>query len=188
MSYGRGYSPVIYGPGGTAQLIPSGGLNDSIGNPTGTPVGTIIANGSTSTPDGYLYCNGAAVSRTTYAGLFTAIASNFGEGDASTTFNVPELRGQFLRGQDDSEGVDPDAAGRSTNSSGGNTGDNVGSQQVDAFKSHLHNWDQGNAAASGSGAGVAGDAAGSASSAYISLTGGNETRPVNVGVRYYIKF
>lgn len=49
-------------------------------------------------PDGYLYCDGSAVSRTTYSELFAAIGTIYGAGDGSTTFNVPDLRGYFLRG------------------------------------------------------------------------------------------
>lgn len=57
-------------------------------------------------PTGYLKANGAAVSRTTYAALFAAIGTTFGTGDGSTTFNLPDLRGEFLRGFDDGRGID----------------------------------------------------------------------------------
>jgi len=57
-------------------------------------------------PTGWLKANGAAISRTTYSSLFSAISTNFGVGDGSTTFNVPDLRGEFLRAWDDSRGVD----------------------------------------------------------------------------------
>ena len=53
------------------------------------PAGTIISSGCSSTPTGYLYCNGSAVSRTTYANLFSAIGTTYGAGDGSTTFNLP---------------------------------------------------------------------------------------------------
>lgn len=61
------------------------------------PVGTILPyGGSTTPPSGYLLCNGAAVARTgTYAALFTAIGTNFGVGDNSTTFNLPDLIGRM---------------------------------------------------------------------------------------------
>lgn len=65
----------------------------------GNPVGTIIAyaaNGAI--PEGYLPCNGAAVSRTTYAALFAVIGTLYGEGDGSTTFNLPDLTDRFLEG------------------------------------------------------------------------------------------
>lgn len=57
-------------------------------------------------PSGWLKANGAAVSRTTYAGLFAAIGTVFGVGDGATTFNLPDLRGEFLRGWDDARGID----------------------------------------------------------------------------------
>ncbi|MBP3766545.1 MAG: tail fiber protein [Bacilli bacterium] len=63
-----------------------------------TPIGTIISYSTTNVPDGYLECNGQAVSRTEYAALFEKIGTTYGGGDGSTTFNVPNLRGEFLRG------------------------------------------------------------------------------------------
>jgi len=70
------------------------------------PAGTVIPYGSSSAPYGYIKCNGAAISRTVYADLFAAIGTNFGGGDGSTTFNVPDLRGEFIRGWDDGRGID----------------------------------------------------------------------------------
>lgn len=65
-----------------------------------TPIGTIISSGAAwdNPPAGYLFCGGQAVSRVAYAALFAIIGTTFGAGDGSTTFNVPELRGEFLRG------------------------------------------------------------------------------------------
>ncbi|MDG4650124.1 phage tail protein [Roseibacterium sp. SDUM158017] len=57
-------------------------------------------------PTGWLECDGSALSRTTYADLFAAIGVVWGSGDGSTTFNVPDLRGEFLRGWDNGRGVD----------------------------------------------------------------------------------
>ncbi|MBK5570103.1 MAG: tail fiber protein [Ensifer sp. SSB1] len=57
-------------------------------------------------PTGWLKANGAAVSRTTYADLFSKMGILFGAGDGSTTFNVPDLRGEWIRGWDDARGVD----------------------------------------------------------------------------------
>ncbi|WP_227105776.1 tail fiber protein [Chromobacterium rhizoryzae] len=57
-------------------------------------------------PEGWLKANGSAVSRTEYAALFAAIGTRFGVGDGSTTFNLPDLRGEFIRGWDDGRGVD----------------------------------------------------------------------------------
>jgi hypothetical protein len=86
------------------------------------PVSEIVALGTDETPKNFLYCDGSAVSRTTYAELYASIGTNFGEGDGSTTFNVPDLRGYFLRGQDDGTGTDPDAGSRTALNTGGNTG------------------------------------------------------------------
>lgn len=80
-----------------------------------------------SAPTGFLKANGAAVSRTTYAALYAAIGTTFGAGDGTTTFNVPDLRGEFIRGWDDGRGVD--------------TGRVFGSAQTDEFQSHTHSVD-----------------------------------------------
>lgn len=61
---------------------------------------------SPNAPSGWLKCNGAAISRTVYDNLFAAIGTTFGSGDGRTTFNLPDLRGEFLRGLDDGRGVD----------------------------------------------------------------------------------
>lgn len=75
-------------------------------------------------PAGYLKANGALVSRTTYAALFAAIGTVFGVGDGSTTFALPDLRGEFLRGWDDGRGID--------------TGRVFGSSQSEAVSPHSH--------------------------------------------------
>ena len=62
------------------------------------PIGCIQAYGGATAPSGWLICNGAAVSRTTYAALFTVIGTSFGAGDGTTTFNLPDLRNKFLEG------------------------------------------------------------------------------------------
>ena len=61
---------------------------------------------TTTVPSGYLECDGSAVSRTTYADLFSALGTTWGSGDGSTTFNIPDARGEFIRGWDNSRGVD----------------------------------------------------------------------------------
>lgn len=63
----------------------------------GVPAGTIINVAMNTAPTGYLKANGSAISRTTYAALFAAVGTTFGVGDGSTTFNVPDLRGRFIR-------------------------------------------------------------------------------------------
>ena len=60
--------------------------------------GSVIAWAANSTPDGYLLCNGAAVSRTTYKALFDTIGTTYGTGDGSTTFNLPNLTDRFIQG------------------------------------------------------------------------------------------
>jgi hypothetical protein len=70
------------------------------------PTGTINAFGGNAAPTGYLLCNGAAVNRDTYADLFAVIGTSFGAGNGVNTFNLPDLRGEFLRGVDLGRGVD----------------------------------------------------------------------------------
>lgn len=62
------------------------------------PIGTILPYGGTTAPSGWFLCQGQAISRTNYADLFAVIGTAFGIGDGSTTFNIPDLRGEFLRG------------------------------------------------------------------------------------------
>jgi len=73
----------------------------------GVPSGAVFWFAANTPPSGYLKANGAAVSRTTYAALFGVLGTTFGSGDGSTTFNLPDLRGEFIRGWDDGRGVDP---------------------------------------------------------------------------------
>lgn len=96
------------------------------------PSGVVLPFAGTTAPAGFLLCNGATVSRTTYSKLFAAIGSAHGAGDGSTTFHLPDYRGRFLRGQDGGVARDPDRAGRAAANSGGATGDNVGSVQGNA--------------------------------------------------------
>ncbi len=124
-------------------------------------------------PAGWLACEGALVSRTTYAALFGAIGTTFGAGDGSTTFALPDLRGEFLRGWDLTRGVDPDSPR------------GLGSFQADALKAHTHDGvpslqadiDRGSASSN-----FSVDVNGVTGS-----TGGAETRPRNVAVWYLIK-
>ena len=89
-----------------------------------TPAGTVIYTARTTAPTGYLKADGSNVSRTTYATLFAAIGTLYGGGDGSTTFGLPDLRGEFIRGFDDSRGVD---SGRS-----------MGSSQAEMIGPHNH--------------------------------------------------
>lgn len=65
---------------------------------TGVPVGSIFWLAAQTAPEGYLICDGSAVSRTEYADLFAAIGTTFGTGDGSTTFALPNLQAAFIRG------------------------------------------------------------------------------------------
>ena len=107
----------------------------------GNPAGTIVAFGGSTVPDGWLLCDGSEVSRTVYPNLYNAITANWGAGNGTTTFHLPDLRGRFLRGTDHGAGIDPDAASRTAQSTLGNSGDNVGSVQDDAYKNHDHSVD-----------------------------------------------
>ena len=88
------------------------------------PSGAVFWFAASAAPTGYLECDGADVSRSTYSALFDVVGETFGAGDGSTTFGLPDLRGEFIRGWDNSRGVD---AGRA-----------FGSAQEDLFKAHTH--------------------------------------------------
>lgn len=91
---------------------------------TGSDVGDIKVVATAEPPKGWLKCNGALVSRAQYAALFAAISTRFGAGDGSTTFALPDLRGEFIRGWDDGRGVD--------------SGRVLGAGQVGQNASHIH--------------------------------------------------
>jgi microcystin-dependent protein len=141
---------------------------------SGEAPGDVKYIGKDAAPSGWLKANGAAVSRTTYAALFSAIGTTFGVGDGSTTFNLPDLRGEFVRGWDDGRGVD---AGRV-----------FGSNQSHALQAHTH----------GGGANYASQTAAGATGFFASNanlnTGSNsgnsatETRPRNVALLAIIKY
>jgi phage-related tail fiber protein len=76
------------------------------GAAVGVPTGWVGFYARNTPPTGFLKANGALVSRTTYAALFAVIGTTFGAGDGSTTFELPDLRGEFLRCLDDGRGVD----------------------------------------------------------------------------------
>ena len=87
------------------------------------PAGSVVDFAGSSAPSGWLLCAGQAVSRTTYADLFTAIGTTFGVGDGSTTFNLPDLRGRVVAGKDDMNGT---AASRLTTGGSGINGATLG--------------------------------------------------------------
>lgn len=166
------------------------------------PVGEVAAFATPAAPSGWLKANGAAISRTAYAELFAAIGTTFGAGDGFNTFNLPDLRGEFLRGLDDGRGIDASRA--------------IGSAQAQSERAHYHGVGQFNSTDnddsllitrtwSSMGSFTARRLCGdnnSAVSAQISgasgnmpigttdpiTTGANETRPRNVALLYCIKF
>lgn len=157
------------------------------------PTGTIIAFGGTTIPEGWLVCDGSSLSKTEFADLYAAIAGNWGEG--TTDFNLPDLRGQFLRGVNGGSGNDPDVLSRTSLNVGGNVGDNVGSYQNDELASHDHEIRAGhtvelNLLTGGPKNKVApsGSSLQSVSATTVAASGGNETRPKNAYVNFIIKY
>ena len=155
-----------------------------------SPAGTVIQFAGASAPTGYLKANGSAVSRTSYAALFAAIGTVYGVGDGSTTFNVPDLRGEFVRGLDDDRGID---AGRA-----------LGTAQADAFQGHYHDLTSDNGTLVGIGNTVSIGSGGSSRAVNGPINSDNvrtpitdgtngtprigaETRPRNIALLYCIK-
>jgi microcystin-dependent protein len=87
------------------------------------PAGALMPYAGAAAPTGWLLCDGSAVSRTTYAALFAVLSTTYGVGDGSSTFNLPDLRGRVIAGQDDMGGS---SANRLTGLSGGVDGDTLG--------------------------------------------------------------
>lgn len=102
------------------------------------PTGCITMWPLESPPTGWLECNGAAISRTGNISLFNVIGIMYGAGNGSSTFNLPDFRGYFVRGWNHSSGNDPDASSR-TNRGDGTVGDHVGTKQTDQVIWHQHN-------------------------------------------------
>lgn len=140
-------------------------------------IGEVAFFARTTPPNGWLKANGAAVSRTTYAALFSAIGTTFGAGDGRTTFNLPELRGEFIRCLDDGRNVDG--------------GRRLGTSQGDAIKTHTINvpnsqW-EGNVIGSWFYS-ERGNGNNNQSNNTITYTGEKETRPRNVALLACIKY
>lgn len=169
------------------------------------PAGMIVAYSGTSDPAGWLLCDGREVSRTTYARLWTAIGATYGSGNGTTTFNLPDLRGRFVRGSDNmgtgAAGRDPNAGSRTAMNSGGNTGENVGSIQGDGVGPHGHILTGDNTRSganqqdpSGNFYTASGDIGGYGGQSQPTDTGSthstptiSETRPINANLNYLIK-
>ncbi|AMW34885.1 hypothetical protein AY555_06495 [Haematospirillum jordaniae] len=143
------------------------------------PVGSVIMHAGQEPPPLYLKCNGALLSRAAYPELFTVIGTTFGSGDGSTTFAVPDLRGEFLRGWDDGRGVD---SGRA-----------FGSAQSDDFESHSHvsigrSFNQGAFFATTGGYGIWPNGNIDPNYHRTSSEGGAETRPRNIALLACIRY
>ena len=186
----------------TGSAVTEGGFKTAMTNLIGylnnlqtVPVGAVAYFAANSVPTGWVKANGAALSRTTYAALFAAIGTTYGAGDGTTTFKVPDLRGEFVRGFDDARGVD--------------SGRVFGSAQDSANLSHTHSTDSQGAHThsvptawssssynrhasddSGSGnthtTGTSGSAGAHTHTALAS--GGTEARPRNIAMLACIKF
>ena len=137
----------------------------------GVNVGAVAYFAQDIPPFGWLKANGAEVSRTVYANLFAAIGERYGRGDGRTTFNLPDLRGEFIRSWDDGRAIDRNRA--------------LGSWQEDEFRSHSH----------GIGVKRMSDTDRGSSSSTVSVdtvgqtdpAGGIETRPRNIALLACIK-
>lgn len=157
-------------------------------------VGAIVTSASSTAPGGTLLADGTAVSRATYPALFAKIGTTFGVGDGSTTFNIPNLQGVFLRG-----------AGSQT-ISGIVSSATLGATQGDQMQGHVHvetvanNFAAYDQSGGGSQHSIGDGFAGNLGSGFLKTQGpisdgtngtprtGTETRPANVGVQYFIRY
>ena len=151
------------------------------------PAGAVMPFAMNSAPSGWLAADGTAVSRSTYATLFSAISTTHGVGDGSTTFNLPDLRGIFVRGSG------------SQTISGITYNKTFAAKEGDAFQGHRHSFSPVNLAANllgsfgfGSGGAVGFGGATVGNSATDTTNGtprtASETRPANIALLYCIKF
>lgn len=191
------------------QLATQQSIKAYVDSATGSsnPAGTMIIFVGSSCPSGTLEADGSAVNRTTYANLYAALGDIWGEGNGTTTFHLPDMRGRFPRGHDNTAGNDPDAGSRTALQTGGNTGDNVGSYQQDQFESHDHSitdpghthtitTDNSTTFVAGSGGhratsvGTNNPDVSSSSTTGITISnqGGNETRPINAYVKFCVYY
>lgn len=156
------------------------------------PAGVTFFFAGTTPPPYSLKCNGAAVSRTTYAALFAAIGTTYGAGNGSTTFTLPDIRGEFIRGLDDGRGVD---VGRGIGTSQNSQNLAHSHSVVDPGHSHQQKRDDDVGSSGGSSNpdatyGSFEYGATSSSTTGISLgdSGGNESRPRNIALLACIYF
>lgn len=160
---------------GTDQVPDKEILDSRFGEGNNVMVGAVVYFATTVTPSGYIKANGAAVSRTTYANLYARVGDFWGAGNGSTTFNVPDLRGEFIRAWDDGRGIDSARA--------------FGSFQDGDIESHSHS---NGITLTGTGI-IDGYDTGAPNNDNYSITstgatGGTETRPRNIALAAYIKY
>jgi microcystin-dependent protein len=107
----------------------------------GIPTATIVPWSDSSVPTGFLECNGAAVSRSTYATLFGIIGTTYGSGDGSTTFNVPDLQDNVAVGKSGTKNL-ASTGGANTVASTGNVGGSTANATLSTpqLASHNHNY------------------------------------------------
>ncbi len=159
------------------------------------PAGMIIpfAGPEENIPDGWVLCDGSILNKNDQPRLFNAIGTAWGNGGGGDNFNIPDMRGVFLRGVSYSATHDEDKASRTASKAGGNTGNIVGSFQSEMYHSHTHRYndyywyDGGNVSIYST---PGGDEVGERRNdpnRYTYSAGGNETRPDNVYVNYIIK-
>ena len=116
--------------GNTGEFLKTDGSGTlSFATPQSVPTGAVFCMAVLTVPTGYLECNGAEVSRTQYSVLFSVIGTQYGTGNGSSTFNLPDLRGEFVRGFDNGRQIDGDRVLAS---------DGIGSSQSDQNKQHNH--------------------------------------------------
>jgi microcystin-dependent protein len=185
-----GTTGVTAGTYGSASAIPfitvdaKGRITSATSGTFSTiPAGAVMAFAMNSAPSGWLSADGSEVSRTTYATLFTAIGTTHGTGDGSTTFNVPNLQGIFVRGSG------------SQTISGTSYSGTFAAKQQDELKSHKHqSWEQltntsGQLQCAQSTQAGTGKTAASSTNANFETanTGGTETCPANIALFYCVK-
>lgn len=174
-------------------IFHEGNLNPN----TIVPPGAIMTFAMAAIPAGYLRANGAAVSRTTYAALFEKISTYYGAGDGATTFNLPDLRGTFIRGMDEGRGLDPGRVFGTFQWSQNASHSHTASSDVQGAHSHGMYPILVNIATNQGGGhysvGPSPTAAGPVAGAHnhtitVDASGGTESRPSNVAMNYCIKY
>lgn len=147
---------------------------DSVAASGGAPLGSVTAWPVTTPPANWLICDGTPVSRTTYASLFAILGTLYGSGDGTTTFNLPDYRGSFLRGLDSGAGLDPARA--------------LATYQADDYAAHTHTINADDGGFNVGTNNVSGtDRTTTSYTPPTNSSGGSETRPKNWSVQFIIR-